>query len=385
MAVASDMQNPFVTSRLIQSAAQLRGNDRLFDYQASILRRNQYTVGLHTQKFAGVESATSKTISNAPTPTAAPEIARLGVVGAAAHARMRTGKDALHEILPMLEKRPTDIGLLLTIIQLYVQTQNPGPALALLNAFLRRLETATTPDHEDVRFAPGLVAVVVALYRQQGHHNSIRAELARASKHWRSKPNDAAASLLQEAGFELLQSSKPEDLASAGATFENLVAQSQGDTAAVAGLVASFATTDHAKTDPYLKKLTPVDRLTAGVDVETLIEAGVVSVATAPPAARKRAADADPDKAARRRKKRRLPQDYEEGKKPDPERWLPLRDRSTYRPKGKKGKKRAQEATQGGAVKEEGETLELVGGAGAVRVEKTTQQTGGKKKKKGKK
>lgn len=386
MAVASDMQNPFLTSRLIQSAAELRGNDRLFDYQASILRRNQYTVDLHTQKFAGVESATSKTISNAPAPTAAPEIARLGVVGAAAHARMRTGKDALQEILPMLEKRPSDIGLLLTIIQLYVQTQNPGPALALLDAFLRRLETATAPDHEDARFAPGLVAVAVALYRQQGHHNSIRAELARASKHWRSKPNDAAASLLQEAGVELLQSSKPEDLASAGATFENLVAHSQDDKVAVAGLVASFATTDHAKTEPYLKKLTPVDRLTAGIDVETLIQAGVVSVATAPPAARKRAADAEPDKATqRRKKKRRLPQDYEEGKKPDPERWLPLRDRSTYRPKGKKGKKRAQEATQGGAVKEEGETLELVGGAGAVKVEKTTQQTGGKKKKKGKK
>ncbi|KAG4216698.1 hypothetical protein PC116_g34821, partial [Phytophthora cactorum] len=50
------------------------------------------------------------------------------------------------------------------------------------------------------------------------------------------------------------------------------------------------------------------------------------------------------------------------------------------RPKGKKGRKRAQESTQGGVVKEE-ETLELVGGAGAVKVEKAS----GKRKKKGKK
>lgn len=36
----------------------------------------------------------------------------------------------------------------------------------------------------------------------------------------------------------------------------------------------------------------------------------------------------------------------------DPERWLPLKDRSSYRPKGKKGKKKALDATQGGVVRE---------------------------------
>lgn len=79
-----------------------------------------------------------------------------------------------------------------------------------------------------------------------------------------------------------------------------------------------------------------------------------------------------------------MPKNYEEGKQPDPERWLSLRDRSTYRPKGKKGRRRAQEVTQGGTVKVE-ETLELVGGAGAVKVEKAPGVQTGKKKKKGKK
>ena len=70
----------------------------------------------------------------------------------------------------------------------------------------------------------------------------------------------------------------------------------------------------------------------------------------------------------------------------DPERWLPLRDRSSYRPKGKKGKKKATDNTQGGFVREE-ETLELAGGAGSVKVEKAPAQSSSnnKKKKKGKK
>lgn len=389
MVMGSGEQNPYLTNRLIESATVQSGNDKMFGYQAAVLGRNRYALELQSQKFAGVESATSKKISSASSPTASSEIAPLGVISAAAHARMQTGKDAIREILPILEKRPTDIGLLLTIIQLYVQTQNPGPALSLLQTFLKRLETATTPDNEDVRYAPGLVAVAVSLYRLQGRQISIRTELAKASKHWRSKSDDSAMPLLREAGVELLKSSSAEDLASAGATFENLVSNSQNDKAAIAGLVASYAITDYAKIQPYLQHLTAVDRLTAGVDARALLEAGVASVSTAPaPLSKKRAAaDADgADQASkRRRKKKRLPKDYEEGKQPDPERWLPLRDRSTYRPKGKKGKKRAQEATQGGMVKEE--MLELVGGAGAVKVEKAAPQGGGgnKKKKKGKK
>jgi signal recognition particle subunit SRP72 len=376
--------NSYLTQRFYQSTPELSGNDKLFKFQESALKRNQYAVDLQIQKFPGVASSTANLIRSATTPAAAIEVAGLGVVNAAAQARLQTGKTALSEILPMLEKRPNDIGLLLTIIQLYVQTKNPGSALTLLETFLRRLEAATTPDYGDVRFAPGLVAVAVALYRLQGRQNAIRSELAKASAYWRSKSRDSTTSLLREAGVQLLKSSNPEDVASAGATFESIVAKSTEDTMAVAGLIASFATKDYAKIEPYVKNLTPIERLVAGIDVVALVDAGVASAPASVQVAsgKKRAAEAPAGKiATKRRRKIRLPKNYEEGKQPDPERWLPLRDRSTYKPKGRKGKKRAQESTQGGVVKEE-ETLELVGGAGAVKVEKAM---GGKKKKKGKK
>lgn len=386
VALAGTEGNPYLTHRISELAGKLSGNDRLFEYQQSVLRRNKYALNLQMQKFQGAESSTHKHVLSASTPLALLDVAPLGVISAAACTEMAKGKAAIRKILSALEKRPNDVGLLLTIIQLYIQTGNPGPALHILETFLRRLETVTTADYTDARFSPGLVAVAVALYRLHGRQNAVRAELARASAHWRSKSDGTFTSLLREAGVELLRSSNPDDVAAAGATFEKLVTQPGQDITAAAGLVASFATSDYAKAEPYLSKLTPVERLTAATDVQALIQAGVCQAAAPTPASRKRGATTAADgaekaKSAKRRRKQRLPKDYEEGKQPDPERWLPLRDRSAYRPKGKKGKKRAQEVTQGGVVKEE-ETLELVGGAGAVKVEKATAS---KKKKKGKK
>ncbi|KAL2019975.1 hypothetical protein VTK56DRAFT_8975 [Thermocarpiscus australiensis] len=393
--------NPYMTQRLFEALPQIAGNDRLFGYQDSALQRNKYVLDLQVQKFAGVQRSTSKTLARESVPAISSSKCDLGVLGAAAACQLQTGKGALRRILPLLETRPDDVGLLLTIIQLYVHLQNPGPAISLLEAFFKRLETATTDDHADVRFAPGLVALAVSLYRTQGRHSAIRNELAKAAAHWQKKKTGPATSgagnsLLREAGIALLRSPNPADLAAAGEAFSRLVAARPDDRTARAGLVASFATSDPAKVQPYLDTLPSVEDLTRGVDVDALIEAGVAVLPPAgpqPARGKKRSLEEDDKQqqqqgqqqpAAKKRRRRKLPKSYDPNKQPDPERWLPLRDRSSYRPKGKKGKRRAAEATQGGVVREE-ETLELAGGAGSVRVEKAPTGPAGKKKKKGKK
>ena len=393
--------NPYMAQRLAESLPEDKGNDRLFEYQSSVLRRNRYVLSLQVQKFSGVQKSTSRILSKEAVPAVSGAKCDLGILGAAAASQLQTGQEALRRILPLLETRPDDIGLLLTVIQLYVQLQNPGPAINLLEAFFKRLEAATTPDHADVRFAPGLVALAVSLYRSQGRHSAIRSELSKAAAHWQTKTgpdaSGAGTSLLREAGVELLRSSHPADLAAAGEAFSHLVAAQPGDRTAKAGLIASFATTDFSKIQPYIASLPSVEDLTRGVDAGALLEAGVAMPPTAahaqPGRGRKRSLEEDQDikekqqqqPAAKKRRKRRLPKLYDASKKPDPERWLPLRDRSSYRPKGKKGKKRAAEATQGGVVREE-ETLELAGGAGSVKVEKAPAAGGGGgKKKKGRK
>ncbi|KAK4453598.1 signal recognition particle subunit SRP72 [Podospora aff. communis PSN243] len=389
-------ENPYLTQRRFESLPVASGNDRLFGYQATALRHNKFVIDLQAQKFNGVQKTTTSIIdgeSDSPVTAAKTD---LGVLNAAAVSRLQTGKDALRRILPLLERRPNDVGLLLIVIQLYIQLKNPGPALNLLEAFFKRLETATTADHADVRFAPGLVALAVALYRQQGQHAAIRRELAKAAAHWQGKgaSNSAAAggnSLIREAGIELLRSAHPSDLAAAGEAFSHLVSTQPGDRTATAGLVASFATSDFAKVQPHISSLPAVQKAIDGVDVDDLIDAGVAVLQTAAqPSSKKRSLDdsgAARQQPAKKPRKRKLPKDYDPNKKPDPERWLPLRDRSSYRPKGKKGKKRAAETTQGGVVRDE-EILELAGGAGSVKVEKAPAGGGGgggKKKKKGKK
>ncbi len=374
----------------------------MFQYQASLMKKNRYVIELQAQKFPGVQRSTTKVIPKDAPPAISADKAYLGVLNASGATKLQTGKDALRLLLPLLESRPHDVGLLLTIIQLYVQLQNPAPALTLLEAFFKRLENAAIPGYADARYAPGLVALAVALYRLQGRQSAIRTGMLRAVESWKgdSSPGGSADSLLREAGIELLHSSKPSDLAAAGKAFDYLVSKHPDDPAVTAGLVASFATSDFAKVEPHIDDLTPVEKLTAGVDVPALLDGGVASLAATAAAGKgkKRALETDgaaagtkqsQQPATKKRRKRKLPKDYEEGKTPDPERWLPLRDRSSYRPKGRKGKKRAAEATQGGVVREE-ETLELAGGAGLVKVEKAPAGGGGggggaKKKKKGKK
>ena len=87
-------------------------------------------------------------------------------------------------------------------------------------------------------------------------------------------------------------------------------------------------------------------------------------------------------------RKSRLPKDYDASKTPDPERWLPLKDRSTYRPKGRKGRQKAAEKTQGGGVSgEKGGAEGKAGGGGEGVIKAAEKKPGGgqaKGKKKGK-
>ena len=104
-----------------------------------------------------------------------------------------------------------------------------------------------------------------------------------------------------------------------------------------------------------LAYLPEANRLVADVDAVALESAGVPTTTALVSEARKRTIA--PTKAVAPRSKRlrkaRMPKELDPNKKIDAERWLPMRDRTYYRPKGRKGKKRAEGLTQGGPVAEE--------------------------------
>jgi signal recognition particle subunit SRP72 len=362
LAYAGTPSNPYLAHRQFHTSTALPKNDLPFEYQNSILRQDEYVMDLLALKYPGVAKSTLETLSKSPSPTSSSTVNSLSVLNAAAHAKSTIGKEGLKAILPYLDQRPNDVGLLFTIIQLYVLTNNLGSAINLIEKFLTRLENSTSPADADVRYAPGLVGTLVSLYAAQSRKTHIRIELAKAAKYWRSKTKDdpdapVRASLLKAAGTALLESTKTEDLALAGQIFQTLHSHDSSDKHSTAGLIASLSlTSPNSIQTSLLDALPPSSRLVAGIDAEELENAGVARpTQTSTPSSKKRPAAGEASMRKKKKKitKSRMPKDFEEGKKMDPERWLPIRDRSYWRPKGKKGKRAQAGLTQGGIVEEE--------------------------------
>ncbi|KAJ5105313.1 hypothetical protein NUU61_002660 [Penicillium alfredii] len=336
--------NPYILYKALHETPDAINNDRLFDFQSHDLAGNSHAADLFVQKYDGMIRSTAKGLAQSPCPSVEATPNLLSVYNAAAHAQGQTGPKALKQILPLLERRPKDLGLLLTVVQLYVSVGNTTSAITAVERSLHSLEESISEADQDARFNPGLLSVLVSLYQLEGRKVQIRSTLAQAASYWRTKPEP------------------PSDLATARDLFRSLHQKDPKDRIAVAGYVASQATLDYSQVESQIDQLPAVSELIAGVDISALESAGIspsassaAAAAAAFAGARKRTAAGKEDRAAKRVRKSRLPKDYDPNKKPDPERWLPLRDRSSYRPKGKKGKQRAAERTQGGVVTEKTE------------------------------
>ncbi|KAJ5217023.1 hypothetical protein N7468_010031 [Penicillium chermesinum] len=353
--------NPFILYKALHDTPDAKDNDRLFDFQSNILTGNSHAVDLLVQKYDGMIRSTAKGLAKSSYPAGDAKTNLLSVYNAAAHAQGQEGQRALKKILPLLERRPKDLGLLLTVVQLYVNSGNTTSAITAIERSLHILEESISEADQEARFNPGLLSVLVSLYQREGRKLQIRSTLAQAASYWRNKP-EPPSSLLRAAATSLLHSENPSDLNIAGDLFRSLYQQDSNDRVAIAGYIASKATSDYSQIESQLNDLPAVDELIADIDIAALESAGILPSASSAAAAaaafagaRKRSAVNKDGRSAKRVRKSRLPKDYNPDKKPDPERWLPLRDRSSYRPKGKKGKQRAAERTQGGPVSEKTE------------------------------
>ncbi|KAG9591247.1 signal recognition particle protein, partial [Aureobasidium melanogenum] len=360
-ATSTETTNPYLTHRTLYKTPSTILPDKTFTYQSAAIQRNNYTLDLLANKYDGIIRSTA---SLAQTPTLDSATVSLSAFGAAAHARNQAGKEALKSVLPVLERRPNDIGLLLVCMQLYIHASNPAAAISLLENFFARLSSSSEASAQDVRYAPGLIGVLVSLYASRGQQSHARSELAKAAKYWRQHSNPPISSralghLYKSAGAALLDSSVPADQQLAAELFTFLHEKDSSDRYASAGLVAALARANPSAIDAEkLSALTPLDRLVSNIDVSALEAAGVAkSTPTIASTSTKRSAPSDSTPATKPKpkklKKSKTPKDFDPAKKLDPERWLPIKDRSSYRPKGKKAKARQAMFMQGGAVAED--------------------------------
>ncbi|KAJ5720634.1 uncharacterized protein N7483_008568 [Penicillium malachiteum] len=356
--------NPYLLYKSLHETPEAINNDRLFAFQDNTLLGNSHAADLLAQKYDGMIRSTAKGLSKSSYPSIEASTNLLSVYNAAGHAQGQTGSKGLKQILPLLERRPKDLGLLLTVVQLYVSAGNTTSAITAVERSLRALEESISETDQEARFNPGLLSVIVSLYQLEGRKLQVRTVLAQAASFWRTKP-EAPAGLLRAAAKSLLRSDASSDLATAGDLFKSLYQKDSSDRIAIAGYVASQATLDYSQVESQLDHLPTIGDLVSGVDISALESAGIAPSASSNAAAaaafagaRKRSAADKEDRSTKRVRKSRLPKDFDPAnpaKKPDPERWLPLRDRSSYRPKGKKGKQRAADRTQGGPVSEKQE------------------------------
>ncbi|KAJ0039074.1 hypothetical protein Pint_23645 [Pistacia integerrima] len=203
----------------------------------------------------------------------------------------------------------------------------------------------------DIQHMPGTVATLVALKERAGDIKGAAAVLDAAIKWWlNSMTEDNQLSvIMQEAASFKLRHGREED---AFHLYEELV-KTHGSIEALVGLVTTAAHVDVDKAEAYEKKLKLLPGF-KGVDVNSLEKTygakHVEGAAHVVPEVHEEGGREKPKK--RRKRKPRYPKGFDPanpGPPPNPERWFPRRERSSYRPK-RKDKRAAQVRGSQGAV-----------------------------------
>ncbi|XP_028772228.1 signal recognition particle subunit SRP72-like [Neltuma alba] len=231
-------------------------------------------------------------------------------------------------------------------------------------AYLARAQVAAAAGHphiaadslariSDIQHKPATVATLVSLKERAGDIDGAAAVLDSAIKWWSNAmtEDNKLDIIMQEAASFKIRHGREEE---AARLYEELV-KSQGSIEALVGLVTTVARMDVNKAELYEKQLKPLPGL-KGIDVDSLektsgakhVEGSInVSVVETHEEGKNKT------KAKKKRKRKpRYPKGFDPanpGPPPDPERWLPKRERSSYRPK-RKDKRAAQVRGSQGSV-----------------------------------
>ncbi|KAK9117452.1 hypothetical protein Sjap_016399 [Stephania japonica] len=232
--------------------------------------------------------------------------------------------------------------------------------------FLARAQVAAAAGHlqvaadslakvPDIQHMPATVATLVSLKERAGDIDGATAVLNDAIKWWSSSmsENNSLDLIMHEAASFMLRHGREEAAAN---LYENLV-KSHGSAEALAGLVSTAAHVNIDKAETHEKNLEPLSGL-KGIDIESLEKTSGADVEGGGNLQNIRPYVEGKGKAKTKKKRKRKPRypkgfdPAKPGPPPDPERWLPKRDRSSYRPK-RKDKRAAQVRGAQGAVARE--------------------------------
>ncbi|XP_030421423.1 signal recognition particle subunit SRP72 [Gopherus evgoodei] len=263
------------------------------------------------------------------------------LIQAAQLCREKQHAKAIELLQDFAEQSPADSAQIkLTMAQLKIAQGSVTKACIILRSI------------EELKHKPGMVSALVTMYSHEEDIDSAIEVFTQAIQWYQEyQPKSPVhLSLIREAAnFKLKYGRKKEAISD----LEELWKQNPKDIHTLAQLISAYSLVDPEKAKVLSKHLPSSDTMSLKVDVDALENSpGATYV-------RKKGGKLTGEnqqkeqgqgdvKKKRRKKKGKLPKNYDPKVTPDPERWLPMRERSYYRGR-KKGKKKDQigKGTQG--------------------------------------
>ncbi|KAI8150157.1 hypothetical protein BJV82DRAFT_662248 [Fennellomyces sp. T-0311] len=335
-------------AKKLKSASGKEVESRLKRYQKRVISMNDALLQLYMNKYDACRDMAQKLIQKYP------ENETLYLVLAAATYQQHKAEAAVEELKKYASKNPKSLALRFATIQLQLLQSRPAAALTTLESYLSLIGDKNKKEY----YQPAVIALLVYLYEQTGQSDKAMDTLDKASAFWKtdgSFSSNAPTSIMkQTAAFKL----KTGRYSEAALDFEELVRADPTDAQAIAGLISAYIEVDPAKAEQYGNALPAIalDHL----DIPAL-ERSVPGVKRGYVKKHNHSTRATKPKTKKKRKPL-LPKEYDPAKTPDPERWIPARERSTYKAKGK-SKKALGKGPQGSYVAGGG-----LGGTGSANI-----------------
>lgn len=211
----------------------------------------------------------------------------------------------------------------------------------------------------DIQHMPALVATLISLKERTGDVDGAAAVFDAAIRWWSNamtEDNKRDVMMLEAASFKLKHGKEDE----AAMLYEQLV-EGHESIEALVGLITTVAGVDVDKAEEYEKRLKPLPGV-QGLDADGLERTSGAKLIEDNSHVECDAFEEGKIKTKAKKKRKRKPRypkgfdPANPGPPPDPERWLPKRERSSYRPK-RKDKRTAQvRGAQGAVIREKQET-----------------------------
>ncbi|XP_062331939.1 signal recognition particle subunit SRP72 [Osmerus eperlanus] len=231
-------------------------------------------------------------------------------------------------------------GIKLTMAQLYLTQGHVTKACDILRSI------------EDFKHKQGMISALVTMYSHEEDIDSAIDVFSRAIQYYQAEQPGSPAHLAlvrEAANFKLKYGRKKEAISD----LEQLWKQNTNDIHTLAQLISAYSLVDTEKAKSLSKNLPSPDKMSFNVDVDELENSHGANYV------RKKAAKVTGEnlpkeqgqgdiKKKKKKKKGKLPKNCDPKATPDPERWMPMRERTYYRGK-KKSKKKEQvgKGTQG--------------------------------------